>query len=84
MSKIPITKPKALHQKDMSIKNKIGFIVLGICIGITAIFVYFVVKMSNQVNQDSATLQQVVSYLNSQIQAQNQKPTVPTTTPATK
>ena len=62
-------------------KKNIGLILVGMCIAITIVFVWFTTKMSNIVNQDNATLQQVVQYLNSQIQA-SQKTATPTT-PAT-
>ena len=53
-------------------------VIIGLCIAITAYVSYSFYQMNKTVTQDSATLSQVVNFLNQQIQAQ-QKAVAPAT-----
>ena len=57
-------------------KNAIIGIIIGVCIGITVVYVIWFYQTTNVVAQDHATLESVVTYINNGIAAQ-QKATTP-------
>ena len=68
-------------EKNMSTKKTVIVtalisLILGAVIALSAYFIYIVVKMQNQVNQNTSTISQIVNFLNSNIQGQqNTTPT---------
>ena len=58
-------------------KDKIMWLIVGVCVGITGVFVWWTLNLAKTVGRDDATIVQITDYLNKQIQAQ-QPATAPT------
>lgn len=71
-----ITKQKIFSM----IKKAIGFILVGVCLGVTGVYIYWCYNLSKTVSQNTATLSQVVQYLNQEI-SKNTSTTAQTANP---
>ena len=58
-------------------KDKILYVVVGICVALVAVYVWWFYQLSAVVSQDHNATAQIVDYLNKQIQASQPVPSAP-------